>query len=43
MVRSLHRIGFLEDTTYLAGEPEVPKIFELAEVALRAARKAGRP
>lgn len=30
MVRSLRRVGFFEKAEYLAGEPEEPKIFELA-------------
>ena len=30
MVRSLRRVGFLEKTEYLKGEPAEPKIFELA-------------
>jgi uncharacterized cupin superfamily protein len=30
MIRSLRRGGFLEDADYYAGEPEKPKIFELA-------------
>jgi uncharacterized cupin superfamily protein len=31
MVRSLRAVGFLEKAPYLQGEPEKPKIFELAE------------
>jgi uncharacterized cupin superfamily protein len=30
MVRSLKRVGYFEATAYLRGEPEAPKIFELA-------------
>jgi uncharacterized cupin superfamily protein len=30
MVRSLRSVGFLEKAAYLDGEPDVPKIFELA-------------
>lgn len=30
MIRSLREIGFLKDATYLEGEPEKPRIFELA-------------
>ncbi len=31
MVRSLRAVGFLNKVPYLEGEPEKPKIFELAE------------
>jgi uncharacterized cupin superfamily protein len=31
MVRSLRAVGFLKKAPYLEGEPEKPKIFELAE------------
>jgi uncharacterized cupin superfamily protein len=31
MVRNLRAVGFLEKAPYLQGEPETPKIFELAE------------
>ncbi len=34
MVRSLGRVGFLEKTDYMAGEPEEPRIFELARALL---------
>lgn len=30
MVRSLGRVGFLEKTNYMAGEPDQPRIFDLA-------------
>lgn len=30
MVRSLHRVGYLEKVDYMRGEPDPPKIFELA-------------
>jgi uncharacterized cupin superfamily protein len=30
MVRSLRRVGFFEAAEYLAGEPDRPKVFELA-------------
>jgi uncharacterized cupin superfamily protein len=43
LVRSLHRIGFLEDAAYLEREPDPPKIFELGDAARRAARGSGRP
>jgi uncharacterized cupin superfamily protein len=33
MVRGLRAVGFLEKTPYLQGEPETPKIFELAKRA----------
>lgn len=33
MVRSLKRVGWLEATEYMQGEPSVPKIFELARAA----------
>jgi uncharacterized cupin superfamily protein len=36
MIRSLKRIGLLEDLPYAAGEPEPPRIFELAAALLRA-------
>lgn len=29
LVRGIGRIGFLEDAPYMAGEPEVPRIFEM--------------
>jgi uncharacterized cupin superfamily protein len=29
MVRGLRRVGYLESAEYLAGEPEMPKIFDL--------------
>jgi uncharacterized cupin superfamily protein len=35
MVRSLSKIGFLESTGYLEGEPEEPAIFALAKELLR--------
>jgi uncharacterized cupin superfamily protein len=31
MVRGLKRVGFLEKTEYMAGEPEPPRIFDLAK------------
>ena len=36
MVRALDLVGRLERTEYLAGEPEVPRIFELAAARERA-------
>lgn len=35
MVRSLRRVGFLENVAYLEGEPARPKIFELADELAR--------
>jgi uncharacterized cupin superfamily protein len=32
MVRSLQRIGWLENVDYLEGEPDVPRIFSLTDV-----------
>lgn len=38
MIRGLQRVGKLEDLPYLAGEPERPRIFELADELLARSR-----
>lgn len=38
MVRSLRSVGMLDKKDYFDGEPETPKIFELAEALVRAAK-----